>query len=38
MGTISFDNSICAGLDASLRREWLETNGIGGFAPSTSLD
>ena len=35
MGTISFDNSICADLDASLPREWLGTNGIGGFASST---
>jgi predicted glycogen debranching enzyme len=32
---ISFDDSICAELDASSSREWLETNGIGGFAAST---
>ena len=26
---------VCGDLDAALRREWLETNGIGGFASST---
>src|SRR5262244_128194 len=30
-----FDESICRDLDAASRREWLETNGIGGFASST---
>jgi predicted glycogen debranching enzyme len=30
-----FDESICRNLDAASRREWLETNGIGGFASST---
>jgi len=25
----------CGNLDAALRREWLETNGLGGFASST---
>jgi predicted glycogen debranching enzyme len=32
---IQFDESICRNLDAARRREWLETNGIGGFASST---
>ncbi len=32
---ISFDESVCRNLDVSSRREWLETNGIGGFASST---
>jgi hypothetical protein len=26
---------ICANFDAALRREWLETNGLGGFASGT---
>lgn len=32
---ISFDKSICADLEAGLSREWLETNGLGGFACGT---
>jgi predicted glycogen debranching enzyme len=32
---IHFGQVVCGNLDASLRREWLETNGIGGFASST---
>ena len=32
---IRFDESICRNLDLASRREWLETNGIGGFASST---
>jgi predicted glycogen debranching enzyme len=32
---ISFDRSICGDYDAASSREWLETNGIGGFASST---
>jgi len=32
-----FDQSICANLDAALAREWLETNGLGGFASSTII-
>ena len=32
---IRFDLSVCGDLDQALRREWLETNGIGGFASST---
>ena len=32
---IQFDQDICGNLDAALSREWLETNGLGGFASST---
>ncbi len=32
---IRFGEEICADLDAALRREWLETNGLGGFASGT---
>src|SRR5579863_7025779 len=32
---IEFDGPVCRDLDAALRREWLETNGIGGFASAT---
>src|SRR5258708_7567279 len=32
---IQFTKETCADLDAALRREWLETNGLGGFASST---
>src|ERR1700751_5729002 len=32
---ISLDRAICADLQQALRREWLETNGLGGFAGST---
>ncbi len=32
---IKFGKEICGDLDAALRREWLETNGLGGFASST---
>lgn len=32
-----FDQSICANLDAAAEREWLETNGLGGFASSTII-
>src|SRR6266508_4399871 len=28
---------ICHNLDAAVRREWLETNGLGGFTSSTIL-
>src|SRR5882672_3090027 len=30
-----FDESVCRNLDLASRREWLETNAIGGFASST---
>ena len=32
---IRFDATTCRNLDTSSRREWLETNGLGGFASST---
>src|SRR5450755_1878881 len=32
---IQFRKDVCSDLDGALRREWLETNGIGGFASST---
>jgi len=32
---IRFGEEICTNLDAALRREWLETNGLGGFASAT---
>lgn len=32
---IQFGQEICVNLEAALQREWLETNGLGGFASST---
>src|SRR5579864_3122945 len=32
---IQFDEKICSNLDIACRYEWLETNGLGGFASST---
>jgi predicted glycogen debranching enzyme len=32
---IKFSKEICGDRDAALRREWLETNGLGGFASSS---
>ena len=34
---IQFTKETCTNLDAALRREWLETNGLGGFASSTII-
>src|SRR5262245_13950954 len=34
---IQFGKDICGDLDAALRREWLETNGLGWFASSTIM-
>jgi hypothetical protein len=34
---IKFKKETCSDLDAALGREWLETNGIGGFASSTII-
>ena len=34
-GVIRLDQSICTDLDQSLKLEWLETNGLGGFSSST---
>ena len=33
----TFDSSICRNLKAALSREWLETNGLGGYAASTII-
>jgi predicted glycogen debranching enzyme len=33
--SLKFDPNICGDFDAATRREWLETNGIGGFSSST---
>ncbi len=35
MPLIQFDASLCGNLDEALKHEWLETNGLGGFASST---
>jgi len=35
MPMINFDAQVCTNFDAAIKREWLETNGIGGFASST---
>ena len=32
---IRFAEEVCTNLDAATRREWLETNGLGGFASGT---
>lgn len=32
---IKFDSNICTDFESASQREWLETNGIGGFAAST---
>src|SRR6201988_1431504 len=32
---IRFGQDVCGNLEAALRREWLETNGLGGFASGT---
>ncbi|MEP7343118.1 MAG: amylo-alpha-1,6-glucosidase [Acidobacteriota bacterium] len=32
---IQFNENICGNLDEASQREWLETNGLGGFATST---
>ena len=32
---IEFDHQVCGNLADATSREWLETNGIGGFASST---
>jgi predicted glycogen debranching enzyme len=34
---ISFGPEICRNLEAATQREWLETNGLGGFASSTLI-
>src|SRR5437763_2802655 len=32
---LRLDRSVCGNLETALEREWLETNGLGGFASST---
>lgn len=32
---IAFDGSVCKNFDEATSREWLETNGVGGFASAT---
>jgi predicted glycogen debranching enzyme len=32
---LKFDRAVCGDIDAATEREWLETNGIGGFSSST---
>ena len=32
---IAFDRSICCDLDETMSREWLITNGLGGYASGT---
>src|ERR1700681_2148230 len=34
---IRFEADVCRDLSRALRREWLETNGLGGFASSTII-
>ncbi len=34
---IYFDKSICQNVNIAIEKEWLETNGIGGFASSTII-
>jgi predicted glycogen debranching enzyme len=34
---IQFNREICGSLDTALGKEWLETNGLGGFASSTII-
>jgi len=34
---IQFKRETCGDLEGALRREWLETNGLGGFASSTII-
>ena len=34
---INFDRGTCGDLNEALSREWLETNGLGGFASSTIM-
>jgi predicted glycogen debranching enzyme len=37
MTVIRFDEETCSHLDSAVSREWLETNGLGGFASSTII-
>lgn len=33
----AFDREFCADLNVSAQREWLVTNGLGGFASGSSV-
>ncbi len=35
MRALSLDRNICSDFDSAVEKEWLETNGIGGYASST---
>src|SRR5256885_12515744 len=35
LSMIEFDQEVCGDLEQASSREWLETNGLGGFASST---
>ncbi len=37
MNTLSFDKEACKDFDWAIKREWIETNGIGGYASSTLI-
>src|SRR5436190_19025496 len=34
---IRIERNICGDLDSAMSREWLETNGLGGFSSSTII-
>lgn len=34
---ITFDRNICTNFESAIRKEWLETNGLGGYASSTII-
>ena len=37
MARVSFDRSLCGNLPEALKHEWLETNGLGGFASARTF-
>ena len=34
---ISFDQNTCSDFEKAVKKEWIETNGIGGYASSTII-
>jgi len=34
---IAFDKDTCSDFETALSKEWLETNGLGGFSSSTLI-
>ena len=32
---ISFNDEVCSNFEMAIQKEWLETNGLGGYASST---